>query len=175
MSLGPGVAIDGLGREIVVATSVSVDPRALTSDTGEPTGQVVDTGQVLISLAYAESPRDLVPVLVPDCDTLGPCAPGTVREGFQILVRAAPATPPPAPGCGLGELPLAAGALHDLVNARVGDRLLDAPADPSVPLALVDVAAHTVNPAGRPLVYGNALLYELIVCLAARLDAVVNP
>lgn len=169
----PGVAIDGHGREIVVTAPTPVDPHQLTDDAGEPVGAPLASGVVSLCLAYAETPMHPVPVLVPDCDTKGNCAPSTVREGVRVLVRLADSAPAPAPTCGLGEFPLPAdGALHALLAARVAQGCAAVAADPCVPVARVTLDDGTIDTTGgRPLVYGNALLYELILCLAARVDA----
>jgi hypothetical protein len=168
----PGVAIDGRGREIVVAAPAPVDPHQLTDDAGEPTGAPLTTGVVSLSLTYAEAQADPVPVLVPDCDTKGYCAPGTVREGFRILVRTAEPTPAPPPACGLAEFPLPTDPLHTLLAARLAQGCPPGAGDPSIPVARVTLDDGSIDTAsGRPLVYGNALLYELLLCLAARVDA----
>lgn len=169
----PGVAIDGRGREIVVASVTPVDPRQLTDDAGEPVGSPLATGVVSLCLAYAEKQTDPVPILVPDCDTKGTCAPSTVQEGVRILVRMAESTPAPVPTCGLSEFPLPAdGTLHALLAARLAEGCPPGAGDPCVPVARVTLDDGTIDTAsGRPLVYGNALLYELILCLAARVDA----
>src|SRR5215831_18603167 len=49
--INPGVAIDGLGREIVVPTQVTVNALKLTDDQGNPAGDA-KPGTVIICLAY---------------------------------------------------------------------------------------------------------------------------
>lgn len=166
----PGVAIDGLGREIIVSAAVSVNPRQLTDDQGAPSGDPINTGIVNICLTYAETCTDLVPVLVPDCDTPGSCAPSTIREGFRVLVRPAEGDAPAPPVCELGEFPLPAdGALHTLLCVRINATCPETPADPCVPLARVTLHDGSIDAcAGRRPIYSNALLYELILCLAER-------
>ena len=173
----PGVAIDGWGREIVVPAAVTIDPHQLTDDSGGPAGDPLQSGVVSVCLAYAESSLDLEPVLVLDCDTHGACAPGTIREGFRMLVRAADDEIPPPPSCGLGEFPLPTeGKLHEELVKRIGTAFSDGPADACVPLGRVKLDGPSIDVgAGRRLIYGNALLFELILCLAERVDALVNP
>jgi hypothetical protein len=67
----PGVALDALGREIIDPEAFGMNPHQLTDDQGSATGEPITTGIVEICLAYAEKQTDLVPVLVPDCDTPG--------------------------------------------------------------------------------------------------------
>jgi hypothetical protein len=175
----PGVAIDGLGREIVVTETASIDPHQLTDDRGNPAGTPLTSGTVTICLTYAETCADLVPVLVPDCDTPGNCAPSTIREGFHILVRPADPEPPVPPTCKLqpGESSFPAETpLHDLLNTLLCERINGSCPGPEVDsceqLGRVTLDGEKISSidscAGRHFVYSNALLYELIVCLAER-------
>src|SRR4029450_902596 len=53
--IGPGLAIDGLGREIVVPEPREMpDPRQPIDDRGEPRGEPIDAETVTLCLAYAE-------------------------------------------------------------------------------------------------------------------------
>jgi hypothetical protein len=171
----PGVAIDALGREIIVADDWAFDPSQLTDDAGNPSGETLEEGEVEICLAYRESPTDPVPVIVPDCDTADGCAHSTMREEFSVLVRRAGDLPEPQ-GCGLTAFPLPAdGALETLLCQRLRDACPEALEDsdhPCVPLARVTLPVSGVESiapcAGTPLVYNNRLLYELLLCLADR-------
>jgi hypothetical protein len=126
-----------------------------------------------VRLAYAESRVDPVPVVAPDCDHPGPCAPGTIREGYRIVVRAAAGEPPKPAGCGFPDLPLDDPAqLHQVLAKRMAEACPAAADDPTVALGTVDLDASTVDAtAGRRPAPTNALLFELIVCLAARVAA----
>jgi hypothetical protein len=170
----PGVALDALGREIIVPEAMGINPHQLTDAQGHPTGKPRGTGIVEICLAYAEKKTDLVPVLVPDCDTPGNCAPSTIREGFCVIVRLVEGDVPAPPSCQLGDFPLPAdNALHLLLCKRISAPCPEPPADPCVPLARVTLSlgGESIDAsAGRQLVYGNGLLYELILCLAERVD-----
>lgn len=165
--IDPGTAIDPLGREIVVPEALPFDAAQPTDDAGHPSGSPVTSGVVEVCLAYKEVASLPVAVLVPDCDGQGDCAPSTIREGVAVIVRAAGAAKAPA-GCGVPTMPvpLAAG-LHPLIAQRVGAMPLQPPADALVPIARIDLAASTIDvESGRPLIYSNRMLYELIVCLA---------
>jgi hypothetical protein len=67
--------------------------------------------------------------------------------------------------------------LHSILANRLANGCPEwtTPADPCVALARVTLgtpnAIDTV--AGRQLIYSNALLYELILCLAARVDSLI--
>ncbi|MGH8554140.1 MAG: hypothetical protein ACREUD_00955 [Gammaproteobacteria bacterium] len=180
LRIEPGLAIDGSGREIVVSAPVLVDPRQLTNDQGEPEGTPIDAGFVEIRLAYAETKADLVPVLVPDCDTYGNCAPSTIREGFRVLVRQTTDEIPRPPGCNFPlQSPPAEAPPRELLQLllceRTREKCSELPTDASVPLGRVRIeneAISSIDPCvGRQLVYSNALLYELILCLAERVQA----
>lgn len=175
LRIEPGIAVDGLGREIVVPESgMLINPRQLTDDQGNPTGESIESGVVDICLGYAETLTDPVPVLVADCDTPGNCAPSTIREGCCALVRPAEDDLPEPPSCSLGEFSLPPNAtLHKLLSQRISESCPEAPEDLCVPLARVTVPLESggINSiTGRGLVYANPLLYELILCLAGRIE-----
>jgi len=180
LRIEPGLAIDGLGREIVASQPMLIDPRQPTDDQGETNGAPIDAGLVEIRLAHAETETDLIPVLVPDCETSGNCAPSTIREGFRVLVRRTTDQTPQPPGCSFPLQTSPAGTipkelLHELLCERIRDHSLEPPADVSVPLGRVTIenaAISSIDPcAGRQLVYSNELLFELILCLAEQVQA----
>ena len=97
----PGVAIDGLGREIVVHERACIDPaaepagccegRAETTGPGAATAEREEDVQRLgtiftVWLCYHECLADPQPVLVTDCDTHRNCAHGTVVESYCLKV-----------------------------------------------------------------------------------------
>src|SRR6266404_2106486 len=174
----PGIALDGLGREIVVPgpDPVSINPLQLTDDSGNPSGNA-QQGVVEICLAYAESLVDPVPMLVADCEHSGKCACSTVREGFHLLVRQADTNEPLAPACTLGTFPLPAnGALQAILSDRISGACATPPADPCVRIARVTIGSANMSvdsSAGRPLVYGNSLLYGLLLWLSERISQAV--
>ncbi len=170
----PGVAIDGCGHEIVFPEKVSVDPHQLTDNEGRPTGEPIQSGLVEICLAFKEVKTDPVPVLVPDCDRTGDnCAHSSIKEGFCILVRNAENDSSAPPTCALGEIPLSAnGDLHDLVCRRISEACSETGEETCVALARVEVSLNDTSIdscTNRKLVYSNALLHELILCLVDRI------
>jgi hypothetical protein len=172
--IDPGIAIDALGREVVVAESHAFDPFQPTDSQGRPAGAPLTAGTVEVCLAYSEIPTDLVPVLVPDCDGMGECAPSTIREGFTVIVRAAAAAAAPA-GCALPFPVPPEPGLHDLLAKRLNKGCPQPPPDSAIAIARIDLASKAVDTvAGRPLVYSNRLLYELIVCLAQHVGSAGN-
>jgi hypothetical protein len=171
----PGLAIDGRGREIVSSEAISIDPHQLTNDQGVVEGDPIDSGTIEICLLYREVETDLVPVLVPDCDGDGNCAPCTIREEFRVLVRLADNDSPSPPICQFGEIPLAEnGNLHALLCERLRGPCPPVPDDICVPIArvLLPLAEDSIDPcSARPLIYNNNVLYELILCLIAQVEA----
>jgi len=176
LSIQPGVVIDKGGREITIPATIPVNPHQLTDDLGDPVGAPIEEGTITICLAYAETCTDPVPVLVPDCDTPGNCAPSTFQEGFRILVRQTEDNIPQPPACrlNLGEVP-PEGSFHEHVHVLLCERIsapcLEAPQDMCVELARVTLPLNEESIdscTGRSIAYSNALLYELILCLAER-------
>jgi hypothetical protein len=172
LTLSPGLAIDYAGREIIVPSSVPVNTKQLTDAKGNPTGTVAAGSTILISIAYAEQKIDEVPVLVLDCDQPGQCAPSAIEERYVILVRLATGPPPPIGPCIFGTLPLPPGAaLQAAIAGQIAGGFQAIPADPSVPLGRLDLASGTLDAVSdRPVVYNNALLYDLLFCLAGQLS-----
>ncbi|HEY3232707.1 MAG TPA: hypothetical protein VGJ87_25985 [Roseiflexaceae bacterium] len=175
--VGPGVAIDAAGREIVVpAASPAIDPRQLTNGCGRPTGERIEAGPVTICLVYYECAGEPVPVLVSSgCDGERACAPSVVRERYAIVVQKG-APPPVDLGCGFSEIfgPRREGvpSLYAQLVERVS-KTCGHTDDTCVVLARVDLdggAISAVDLNVRPLVLGNDLLFDLLLCLAARVD-----
>jgi hypothetical protein len=173
LTLSPGVAIDFTGREIVVPTATPVDIATLTDAHGKPVGATPPDATIVVSVVYSERKIDAVPVLVPDCENPGNCSPSTIEEGFSVLVRVATGPPPAIPGCAFGSFPLTPSALQTAIATQVAGDFTSAPADPSVALGRLNLSTSTLDAVSdRPIVYDNALLYQLITCLAAQVGAV---
>ena len=178
--VGPGVAIDGLGREIIVpCASPPIDPHQPTDDCGHPAGKPIQRNQdVWLCLAYHECEAEPAPVLAPHCEGAHDCEPGVVRERYRVLVHT---TAPPAINltCGFPGLfgpPDAAGNnpdIHGILAARLSQTCTAPTGSPCVVLArvsLTDGKPPAIDLSPRPLVVGNQLLLELLVCLADRVE-----
>jgi hypothetical protein len=159
----PGVAVDGYGREIVVA-----EPSAwLPAEPGLGS-------HALVAVGYEETLEDPAPILV-EGDM--PAEPTTIAERYRIALS--PAGPRRHPK-GLPDRLVVDGridpaALAEWVTERPGCTRL--PDDPSVPLARVRVADSETAPrfdaAGvditvRRVVLSNAVLLELLRELSGR-------
>lgn len=181
----PGVAIDPLGREIIVPAAYCLEnPRQPTDACGQPSGEPISEGAVFLCLAYHECAADLMPVLVGDCDTRQNCAPSTVRERYMFLVQPEePGRLPPEPVCNLADIFLPASGEWKLsrIHPRLADRASQAGSplekDIWVVLARINLPAvgqkitqQMIDVSVRPLVYSNELLFELLFCLAERVN-----
>lgn len=182
VSIGPGVAIDPFGREIIVPHGYCIeDPRQPTDASGRPHGEPLEEGTLTICLAYHECAAEPVPVLVGDCDTQEQCAPSVMRERFRVQVVAG--APDELPGLIEGEecaviFPHEPG---DDFNRRAvaGETLTDSCPVPdtgcvilgTIILAPDDDAPIALDPwTYRTTTYSNAMLFDLLLCLADRLD-----
>ncbi|SAL46009.1 hypothetical protein AWB70_03610 [Caballeronia cordobensis] len=100
LCVDPGVAIDGLGREIIVPVRACIDPKAEHGGCcgdAPPAGSDPAHGDARLQvftlwLCYRECQADQQPVLVTDCETQSHCAPDTVVETFCLKVT--PGIPP---------------------------------------------------------------------------------
>jgi hypothetical protein len=172
LMLKPGVAIDPAGREIIVPAATAIDVTQLTDAKGKPTGPAPAGATLLIELAFKEEKIDPVAVLVPDCDHPGACAPSAIEERFVVIVKVAGGPPPPIPGCVFGSFPLPPGApLQQAIAKQIASDYSTLPADKSIALGRLDLSAGTLDAVSdRPIVYDNALLFQMIVCLAAQVQ-----
>ena len=93
----PGVAIDPLGREIIVPEAYCLaDLRQPTDCQGNPSGdQIRGAATLYLCLCYHECNAEPVPVLVSDCDTRQGCAANLVLHlaGNFSLAENAPDYP----------------------------------------------------------------------------------
>jgi hypothetical protein len=180
LCVGPGVAIDGLGREIIVPSpSQPIDPRILTDGNGRPLeGKSKSPEQVTICLAYHECEDEWVPVMVGECEPEPKSAPSTILERYSILVHEGTPAPLPDPEelCkALLTKKKGIATLRQSLCAVSSKACAEAPGDPCVPLAVVTLREKGLIGVKdldcctyRPIVYSNAVLLDLILCLAER-------
>jgi hypothetical protein len=178
VAVGPGAAIDARGREIVVpATSPAVSPRQPTDACGRLLGDpIAGAATVLLCLMPHECEDEPVPVRAGSCCDADECAYSVVREHYALAVRQAEA-PDTAQACALPGL-FGAGSTPASIHAQLATRISQPPdeagaGDPGVVLARITLPAADGDPitpamidqSVRPLVAGNALLLELLLCL----------
>ncbi len=176
--VGPGVAIDAVGRELIVPLpSPAINPLQATDECGQPSGTPV-TGPTTVTLyiCYYECEAEPAPVMVSQCGPDRACECGLVRERYRLQIRPGPLATRPLP-CGtfFSALPTTADPDRRQRLCALLDGTCPAPDDTCVPLAEIAIDANgnpTVNKcAGRVTVYSNAVLLDLILCLAERVDA----
>ncbi len=180
--VSPGVAIDGWGREIVVdADSPGIDPRQPTDDCGRNVGGIVrGVARVTLWICYHECEAEPADVFVADCDRTCEC--GLIRERYRLRVSPGDA---PKPGIVTPEqcrmIFSEAGAdARRLRATQALAGLCAEPAESCVPLATIDLDRNglvaKVEPVvSRPMLYSNAVLFDLILCLASRVDECCPP
>ena len=173
----PGAAIDFAGREILVPDRICIQhPEQPTDCLGRADGDPVTDGDVTISLCYHECLAEPAPAIACGCDTVERCEAGIVQEKYCVRVdRGDPPTPAPFPCDTIYPAPPPDGfdRRHTIFDTLAGPC---APAsDDCVVLATVAFAtgkAPVVDPfTRRRTIYSNQALFELILCLAARVDA----
>jgi hypothetical protein len=147
---------------------------------GDP---IEGAGTVTLCLAYHECATEPVPVLVGDCETRGDCAPSTVRERYRLLVRAGvPDNEPGQLSAAQCRAIFPTMEMDDDFSHRLAACETVSDDCPEAEGSCVVVATLTLpEVADEPLevdactyrtsVYSNSLLWELMTCLAARVDA----
>lgn len=179
--LRPGVALDAFGREIIVPDPYCLEnPRQPTDCLGRPQGDPIQgKGVVHLCLAYHECEIEPVPALVSGCDTRQGCEANAIRERYRVLV-CADAT---VPG-GLDDKQCAAifPAEHDekfdrsSTACQVLSGTCPEPQDKCVVIAAIllpekaDEAVQVQVCGHRRVIYSNGTLFDLIMCLADRVD-----
>ena len=160
VTVAPGLAIDGFGREIVVPEPHRMaNPRQPVDDRGEPLGDPLDSPVVTISLEYGEHPE-------------GGDPPPRIRESYRLAVT--PGKIEPAPASALSQAALSGSrdeVLRALCEAIAGRSCRGA--DECVVLATVDCSGPevTVEPCPRPLACPTELLVGLVLGLVERVQA----
>ncbi len=186
VTIQPGVAIDSLGREIVVTEAYPIDdPGRLTDEHGDLTDARIEEGDTVeICLAYRVTLTEPVPAFVPECDTPADgCVHSTIRENFCVLVREVEESLTAVSTCHLDDFQLPVegdSALNEAINQRIRQVCTDTPEVSETDcawLACVPIARLTLSSSnayeintydGVGLVYNNAILYELLLCLAEQ-------
>ena len=156
----PGLAIDGLGREIVVPEPRDMpDPHQPIDDRGDPSGEPVDSDVVTICLAYAQRPEGGDPARF-------------VRETYTLEVRPGSPEPPARSPAGDAVLTGSAAAVAEALCESVAGEACD-PADECVPLATVTWrrGKPRVSQCPRRTLVSTDALLELIQALVERVRA----
>jgi hypothetical protein len=171
-----GVALDRFGREIVVPRRTCIDPWVLAGSCTSTTTTLPRDRQhvVHVVLCYQECQSDFVPALVTDCRPEQACEPSTIVEGFCLVTREGEPPEVAEADPRLCEA-LNKGGSADEKRRRLCE-ILSASAcdveheDGCVVLATVVLEADgtigKVSPCqGRPQIYSNDLLFDLLLCV----------
>src|SRR5438552_3373567 len=86
--VAPGVAIDGVGREIIVPSTFCIDPSKRPDECGNPQKELPQDVKHTIRLyvCYRECVTDYLPVQVSDCNASAACEAGTIVESFSFCI-----------------------------------------------------------------------------------------
>ena len=179
--IGPGVAIDPAGAEIVVPERsrwVRIDEETLRRAV-EEAGDCRDDACVQVLLCYRECLADPADILAGDCDLPDPCAPSTLREQYRIVFRPGCA-PAPDPTCHVPDV-ISGGHLdHEQLARWVTERrsCTRIPSDRCVLLANVAVEVgdgedppcrlRRVDIGVRPVLLSPVLLWQIILALVGH-------
>jgi len=173
----PGVALDKWGRELVIASPSAPVPLP-SPPTMTPTGECPDDADCFhLMLCYHECPGDPVPALGGDCDRTAMCAPGSIRERYELCFRQGKLTQP-STDCQVADLIDGTKIDYPALVEYVSAPCPACPEDACIPLANVRVPAKGVKLTGdgidihvRYLVYTADLLHDLLVCLTNKASA----
>lgn len=175
-----GVAIDGVGREIIVPQdSAALDPTQPTDICGRPEGAPIRGAEsVTLAICYHECEAEPVPAMVSECDGGDGCENGLVRERYRLrIIRGEPAMPgliTPEQCAVIFAQPPQGVSRREVVCETLAPSCT--PADETcVPLAVIGLDANggvtgIRRCAFRRTLYSNAMLFDLIMCLASRVD-----
>ncbi|HKP29501.1 MAG TPA: hypothetical protein VJU15_08855, partial [Gemmatimonadales bacterium] len=181
--VAPGVAIDGWGREIIVEKdSPGVDPKQPTDDCGREVGPPArGRGRVTLWICYHECEAEPSPVLVSECER--DCENGLIRERYRL--RITPGAPRLPEMVTTEQCQAIFSAAPDRASRRIKITetlagLCREPSESCVPLAVIELDGEgkvaRIDPVHfRPMLYSNAMLLELILCLATRVDECCPP
>jgi hypothetical protein len=176
----PGLALDRMGREIVVPRRsprvpippLEDEPEPAPAKNGYEERPECDDDWVHIVVCFKGCESDPEPVMAGGCDPAERCAAGSVRERYEI--------PPPRPGkarpieldCRIPDLVKGNRINYAALASWVSQPCPCPPHDTCIPLANVrrprpgrDLQSTDVDIAVRPVVYTLDLLFELFLGL----------
>jgi hypothetical protein len=180
LTITDGVAFDGLGREIVIPSTVTVDPFEPTAPHLEPGFDSHAVGSFTLWLSYREYLTDYTPSASAS-DGQEDSEAGTIVESYAFRLTR---TTPGKAESDLGERFCEAMA-HDPGEPALDPHVVlchltqgqtaEPPQDEGIPIATVEVldGQHlgAVDECGiRARIYNQATLLEIISCLVSKID-----
>lgn len=177
--VGPGVAIDRCGHEIIVCRQsepmpIPPTPQPSPAPTTTPAqspngGECSDMGICYhVEICYIECPTDPVPAFGGDCDTQSVCSSGAIREHFKIEILEGKLSPARTTSR-ISDV-ITNGAVNYTALANYVTNNTPGPCEGCcIPLANIHIpdggGTPEIDIAVRPIVYTNDLLYEMILAL----------
>ncbi|QWH88430.1 hypothetical protein EXW29_09615 [Bacillus toyonensis] len=162
ITITPGVALDGYGREVIVHREITMKISEIEScDSSQEKPE-----SFYLCLEYAECKKEPVPNLN-SCSCEETCEYSRIQEGFKIVIRE---KEPPQNNCctplkeGQTLKEYAASMLYECPKPSKNECVILASIclDPEGYIS-------SVNGKGRQYVYSNSLLYEHIFCIEERI------
>lgn len=177
----PGVAVDAIGREIVVPVPYDFDPFDVSAHCGV-TAAPVETGSYHLCLAYHECASDPLPVQQSaDCLGAPDCEHDTTVESFALSLAPIGAETGAPFACDQWLVPRSTGdnetsppLMADLQAQLASMLKTGCPAPPRHPCVVLGTviisgnAVKNVEPDGRRYVYSQAQLLDMILCLGEK-------
>ncbi|HEY5186816.1 MAG TPA: hypothetical protein VIM19_18385 [Actinomycetes bacterium] len=174
-----GVALDPLGREIVVPGTFTVDPFAPTPACHEPGLDPAATGVATLWLCYRECLTDYAAAAVSSCHGQERCEAGTIVESFSFHLSAGATDRPASDLCDRLAAAIKPGHQRAPVDPMrllcelVPNDCPEPPTEDCVALATVVILegqhlGDMAECAVRTRVYSQPVLLELITCLMTK-------
>ena len=177
-----GVAIDKGGREIIVPdisqpVPIPQDMLPIVDDEDCDDDEKPEEAFLHVVLCYQECLDDPAPVLAGDCNTEPDCRPGAVRERYRIEFREGKAE---RPSLEIGEI-MPDVIRHNRLNYDqlalwVTEGCPQLPEETCIPLANIcftdeeneyEMADDGIDVTIRPIVYGNDVLFQILLSMLA--------
>lgn len=176
----PGIALDRGGREIVVSCTsepIAIPSRSAPTTGAPPQGSCEPEDYWHLSICFQQCECDPAPVMVDDCGQVTTCSASSIQERYKCVLAQ----------CKAPEITLGAGLMDFVLNGRLNYYALveqvtrgcpELPADLCIPLANIrlppgddPVQPSDIDISPRPIVYGNDLLFEIVLALAGQAPA----
>jgi hypothetical protein len=178
----PGLALDKCGREIIVCApskpiGIPSVPAAENENTPEQTVKKPhdscdeDDAWKHLVLCYHECLTDPAPTLGDDCNPAQRCAPGAIRERYELRLEPGKA-PEIRLQCSIPDVVPGTRIDYAMLACHVSQPCRDCPDDPCIALANIrlpgedtPISEDNIDITVRPIIYTNDLLFEIIVGL----------
>jgi hypothetical protein len=179
--VGPGVALDKAGREIVVPVNSALvaipdapPPPEKPPASKEEEDECDEQGYAHVCICYDECAGDPEPVHAGDCDVPEPCPPGSIRERYTVCLRPRRAHKIHAVS-NIEDLVSSGRLNYEALANYITGNCHEVPHDTCISLANVKLPPagqpapeDAIDITVRPIVFTNRLLYELLLALTSN-------